>query len=62
MAAKTSKEQGIMHLLRCLHFFTAMFDINLKVVHLAGKLNIMADAISRNSIQNHHAACSGHQT
>ena len=33
MASKTSKEQGIMHLLRCLHFFTAMFDINLKVVH-----------------------------
>ena len=60
MASKTSKEQGIMHLLRCLHSFTAMFDINLNVVHLAGKLNVMDDAISRNCIQNHHAACSGH--
>ena len=56
MASKTSKEQGIMHLLRCLHFFTAIFDIKLEVVHLAGKLNVMADAISRNSIQNHQIA------
>ena len=51
MATKTSKEQGIMHLLRCLHFFAAILDINLKVVHLAGKLNVMADSISRNSMQ-----------
>jgi hypothetical protein len=54
MISKTSKEPGMMHLLRCLHFFTAMFDINLKVVHLAEKnLNVMADSISRNSLQSH---------
>ena len=48
MASKTSKGQGIMHLLRCLHFFTGIFNINLKVMHLAGKLNVVADSISHN--------------
>ena len=63
MASKTSKEQGVMHLLRCLHFFTAIFDINLKVVHLAGKLNVMADSISRNSMQNlQRPSCNQWQT
>lgn len=56
LASKTSREQDIMHLLRCLHFFTALFDMNLKVVHLAGKLNVMADSISRNSLQNQQIA------
>jgi hypothetical protein len=41
MVSKTSKEPGMMHLFRCLHFCTTMFDINVKVVHLAGKLNVI---------------------
>ena len=57
MATKKSKEPGIMHLLRCLHFFTAIFDVNLRVVHLAGKLNTTADAISRNSMQILQGTC-----
>ena len=57
MATKTSKEPSIMHLLRCLHFFIAIFDINLRVAHLAGKLNTTADAISRNSMQILQGTC-----
>ena len=49
MATKTNRDSEIMHLLRCLHFFTALFDINLKVVQ--GKKNVVADAISHNLLQ-----------
>ena len=49
--ANTSRDQTIMHLLRCLHFFTAHFDIKLKAVHVAGAINTAADAISRNLMQ-----------
>ena len=31
--------------------FTALFDINSKVVHIEGKKNLVADAISRNRLQ-----------
>ena len=51
MVTKTSRDREIMHLLRCLYFFTAIFDINLKVVHIEGKSNSIADAISRNFLQ-----------
>ena len=49
--AHTSKSPSIMHLLRCLHFFTAKWDIRLEVEHIPGASNTVADAISRNLMQ-----------
>ena len=48
---KTSRDKEIMHLLRCLHFFTAIFDMDLKVLHIECKSNAIADAISRSLLQ-----------
>ena len=36
------------HLLRCLAYFQALFDIRIRAVHIAGHLNGGADALSRN--------------
>ena len=51
IAANTSKDPSIMHLLRGLHFFSAYYNINLRAVHIPGKNNTYADAISRNHLQ-----------
>ena len=40
----------IMHLMRCLFFIRTHFEITLWVVHIPGKLNALADAISRNNL------------
>ena len=40
----------LMHLLRYLHFFCAMYDIKLRAEHIAGVHNTIADAISRNNL------------
>ena len=40
----------LMHLLRCLHFFCAMYDIKLRAKHIAGVHNTIADAILRNNL------------
>ena len=37
--------------LRCMHFLSARFDINVSVEHVKGTLNSAADALSRNSLQ-----------
>ena len=53
VAAITSgaaRDPLLMHLLRCLHFFLAHFDIRLQARHIAGKGNIAADALSRNNL------------
>ena len=47
----TAKESIVMHLLRCLWFFTAFYDISLLCEHIAGKQNDLADHISRNHLQ-----------
>ena len=47
----TSKDPTIMHLLRCLHFFCAHFDIALRARHIRGRENTQADALSRNLLQ-----------
>ena len=45
------KDRMLAHLLRCLHFYTAHFDINLRAIHIPGAINIVADATSRNNLQ-----------
>ena len=39
-----------MHLLRCLWFFVAYFDITVSATHLPGVTNVTADCLSRNNI------------
>ena len=48
IAANSSKDATVMHLLRGLHFVSAYYNINLRAVHIPGSINICVDAISRN--------------
>ena len=48
IATNTSTDPILMHLLRGLHFFSAYYNISLRVVHIPGSINICADAISCN--------------
>ena len=45
-----SRVPQIMHLLRCLFFIRALFRFSLHAVHIPGKENSLADAISRNNL------------
>ena len=45
-----SKVPPIMHLLRCLFFIRARYRVALRAVHIPGRCNILADAISRNNL------------
>ena len=53
-AAQSSKHNLIMHLLRCLHFVCACFEIELRIEHISGAENVIADAVSRNLLQVLH--------
>jgi len=44
----SSKEPTVMHLLRCLWFFSAHFDVKILASHIPGVSNTAADKISRN--------------
>ena len=46
----SSKDAMVMHLLRCLWFFTAIFDIQIIAKHIPGATNTSADMLSRNQI------------
>ena len=50
IAANTSKDKTIMHLLRSLHFICAVYNVNLRATHIQGVKNSAADAISRNHL------------
>ena len=41
----TSKDKLAMHLMRCLAFFRAEFNLSLEAEHLPGRLNTAADAL-----------------
>ena len=46
----TSKLPLAMHLMRCLFFFVAYYQIYLDPVHLPGRCNEAADSLSRNNL------------
>ena len=50
VSAGSAKDVLLMHLLRCLHFFTAHHQIVLRAEHLPGVLNSATDSLSRNNL------------
>ena len=48
--SRASRDPSIMHLLRCLFFIEARFDIVLSAAYLPGRQNELADHISGNNI------------
>jgi hypothetical protein len=50
LRSRTSKAQGIMHLLRCLVFIEARQRCFLRPVYIDTKANFLADALSRNNL------------
>ena len=52
--AQNCRDPSLLHLMRGLHFFSALYDIQLKAQHIAGIQNTIADAISRNFLQILH--------
>ena len=44
----SSRDLMVMHLLRCLWFFTAFFDMQIMATHIPGAANNSADMLSRN--------------
>lgn len=46
----SSKDTMVMYLLRCLWFFTAVFDIHITEAHISGKTNNATDMLSRNQV------------
>jgi len=47
----TARDPLLMHMLRCLHFFTATHQIGIVACHMPGIHNTAADALSRNMMK-----------
>ena len=45
-----SRNPELMHFMRCLSFFMAKFQFTLRASHIAGSKNVLADALSRNNV------------
>ena len=50
LASRTSKQPHLMHLLRCLFFIEACYDLEVTCVHIPGVDNDLADDLSRNRV------------
>jgi len=46
----SSRNPELMHLMRCLSFFMAKFHFTLRASHVTGSKNALADALSRNNV------------
>ena len=53
--AGCARETNLMHLLRCIFFVAAQFELTLTAAHIPGKDNTAADAISRNNLPLFHS-------
>ena len=50
LSAGTARDARLMHLLRCLHFFSARHLSSIRAKYVAGVFNSAADALSRNNM------------
>lgn len=57
LKARSSRDPRVMHLLRCLHFFSAKYDIRVSASHIPGVENSMADALSRDDLPQFFLLC-----
>ena len=48
----SARDPVVGHLLHCLHFFAVHYQFSLSAVHISGRDNTMADALSRNHLQS----------
>ena len=48
----SSRDQSAMHLMRCLFFFVAHFQLVLAPAHIPGKQNVAADHLSRDALSS----------
>ena len=48
----SSRDEMVMHLLRCLWFFTAIFNIKITTSHIPGVSNSSADMVPRNQAKD----------
>ena len=48
----SSKDVSVMHLMRCLWFFVAYYDIDITSTHIAGIANTTANHLSRNNLSS----------
>ena len=56
LKSRTSRDNTIMHLLRCLHFLCAKHDIRISATHIPGVDNIAADSLSRDNLDTFFAS------
>ena len=52
LASRTSKDQDLMHLLRCLALFEAKLSVRVIGAHLPGAQNTLADNLSRDALSS----------
>ena len=50
VCGRSCRDRPMMHLIRCLFFFEAWFDLELLATHLPGRENMLADDLSRNRV------------
>ena len=50
MSTQTAKSDGLMHLLRCISFYGALYSFRVSCVHVPGAINDAADALSRDNM------------
>ena len=48
--AGSARDHRLTHLLRCLYFYSAGFNFQYTAIHVPGRENVVADAISRNNV------------
>ena len=46
----SSRDSTLMHMLRCLFFVAAKFEVQVRAQHIPGIMNVAADALSRNNL------------
>ena len=50
VTGRSCRDQGMMHLVRCLFFLEAWYDFHVMAEHLPGRENMLADDLSRNRL------------